>query len=324
MNLQTEIDIKPFAQKLSHHNKILMLGSCFSNNIGERLLAAKFDICINPFGVIYNPASIANSVKLLIENTKIGEDNLLLHNGLYYNFAYHTSFSDIEKQNALSRMNAALQQGSYYIKNAETIIITFGTADAYKHKKRDEIVANCHKIPACEFEKITLTIDEIIEFTNETIKNIKAINGDANFIFTVSPIRHLSNGAHENQLSKARLLLAVDEICKAHDFCRYFPAYEIMTDELRDYRFYAYDLLHPSTLAIDCIWQKFNYAAISNESQKIIDEIKKISVAKAHKTFNPHTDEHRNFLKTYFEKTRQLQEKYPFLNLREELEYFGG
>ena len=324
MNLQTKIDIKPFAQKLSYENKILMLGSCFSNNIGEHLLAAKFDICTNPFGVIYNPISIANSINLLISNNEITENELLQHNGLYYNFAYHTSFSDINKQSALQKMNETKQHASDFLKSAEFIIITFGTADAYKHKKSDEIVANCHKIPACEFEKINLSVDDIAEITNKTIKNICAINNHAKFIFTVSPIRHLSNGAHQNQLSKSRLLLAVDEICNNNEHCEYFPAYEIMNDELRDYRFYADDMLHPSKLAIDYIWQKFTTAAICDESLRIMDEIKKISAAKAHRTFNQNTSEHIKFLKNYFEKAKQLQEKYPFLKLKDELEYFGN
>ncbi|MDR2652431.1 MAG: GSCFA domain-containing protein [Prevotellaceae bacterium] len=323
MKLQTEIEIKSFGEKLSHTSKILMLGSCFANNIGERLRDVKFDICINPFGVIYNPFSIANSVELLITNAKITENDLLQHNGLYYNFCYHTSFSSADKQSALSKMNSANQQGSEFLKNAQNIIITFGSAIAYKHKKHNKIVANCHKIPSCEFEKINLNVDEIVKVINASIQNIRAINNSASFIFTVSPVRHLSDGAHENQLSKSRLLIAVDEICKGNRQCQYFPAYEIMMDELRDYRFYADDMLHPSNLAVDYIWQKFSNIAICDESLKIIEEIRKITDAKSHKAFNPDSAEHRKFIKTYFEKTKQLQVKYPFLNLTEELEYFG-
>ncbi|MDR1552184.1 MAG: GSCFA domain-containing protein [Prevotellaceae bacterium] len=324
MKLQTEIEIKPFSEKLSHTNKILLLGSCFANNIGERLNDAKFDVCINPFGVIYNPFSIANSVELLIANAKITENELLQHNGLYYNFCYHTSFSFANMQFALDRMNLANRQGSEYLKNAKNIIITFGSAIAYKYKKHNKIVANCHKIPSCEFEKINLTVDEIVNIINTSIQNIRTVNSAANFIFTVSPVRHLGDGAHENQLSKSRLLIAVDQICNNNKQCQYFPSYEIMMDELRDYRFYADDMLHPSNLAVDYIWQKFLNAAICGESLKIIEEIKKISDAKSHKAFNPDSAEHRQFLKTCFEKTKQLQAKYPFLNLTEELEYFGN
>ncbi|MDR0755007.1 MAG: GSCFA domain-containing protein [Prevotellaceae bacterium] len=324
MQLQTEIEIKPFAKKLSHTGKILMLGSCFANSIGNRLRDAKFDVCINPFGVIYNPLSIANCIELLIANKEITENNLLQHNGLYYNFCYHTSFSATEKQSALAKMNLANRQGSEFLNNAENIIITFGSANAYKYKKTGKIVANCHKIPACEFEKTVLDIDIIVNIINEAIQNVRTINNEVNFIFTVSPVRYLSDGAHENQLSKSRLLIAVDEICKNSRRCEYFPAYEIMMDELRDYRFYTDDMLHPSNLAVDYIWQKFSNAAISNESLKIIEEIKKIYAAKSHKAFNPDSDEHIKFLKTYFEKTEQIQAKYPFLDLTEELKYFGA
>ncbi|MDR1984821.1 MAG: GSCFA domain-containing protein [Prevotellaceae bacterium] len=324
MYLKTEINIKPFAEKISHTSKILMLGSCFSNNIGEFLSEAKFNVCINPFGVIYNPFSIANSIKLLIENKKTDENDLLLHNGLYCNFAYHTSFSADKKQKAADKMNVSQQQGAEFIKHSDFIILTFGSATAYKHKKLDKIVANCHKIPNGEFEKINLSINEITEAVNLAIKNIRTVNCNAKFIFTVSPVRHLSDGAHENQLSKSRLLIAVDEICKSNDCCRYFPAYEIMMDELRDYRFYADDMLHPSKLAVNYIWQKFSTAIIHSDSLKIMEEIKKISEAKSHKAFNPNTAEHRKFLKTHFEKTAQLQAQYPFLDLKEELEYFRG
>jgi hypothetical protein len=323
MQLQTPTDIKPFAQKISHANKILMFGSCFSNNIGECLQNAKFNVCINPFGVIYNPFSIANSMELLIKNDKLTEPDLLQHNGLYYSFCYHTSFSAVDMQCALGKMNRALQQGSEFLKNARNIIITFGSAIAYRYKKANKIAANCHKIPACEFEKIILNIDGIVNIINTAIQNIRTVNSDTNFIFTISPVRHLGDGIHENQLSKARLLVAADEICRQNADCIYFPAYEIMMDELRDYRFYAADMLHPSQLAIEYIWQKFANAAISDESLKIIEDIEKIQAAKQHKPFNPNSAEHKKFLKTCLEKTRQLQAKYPFLNLQEEWEYFG-
>jgi hypothetical protein len=322
MQLQTEIEIKPFVEKISHTDKIMMLGSCFANNIGERLQNAKFDVCINPFGVIYNPFSIANSMKLLIANAKITESDLLQHNGLFYNLCYHTSFSSTEKQLALNRMNEASRQGSEFLKNAKHIMITLGSTTAYKYKKHNKIVANCHKIPACEFEKINLKIDDIVKIINMSIQNVCEINSNANFIFTISPVRYLGDGMHENQLSKSHLLIAVDEICSNNSQCQYFPAYEIMMDELRDYRFYAEDMLHPSSLAIDYIWQKFSTVAISADSMIIIDEIKNLSMAKSHKVFNPYSDEHRKFINTYFEKTRQMQAKYPFLNLTEELEYF--
>ena len=324
MQLQTEIHITPFDCKLNHTGKILMLGSCFATNIGERLADAKFNVYENPFGVIYNPASVAKGIEILLENGSFTENDLNLYNGLYYSFHFHSSFSDIEKQLVLSKMNNAKQQGYDFVKNAEYIIISFGSAIAYKHITTNKIVANCHKLPSYEFEKTNLTITEIVNLTNTAIRNIREINNKAIFIFTVSPIRYLSNGAHENQLSKSRLLLAVNEICNDNKNCFYFPAYEIMMDELRDYRFYADDMLHPSTLAIDYIWHKFANTAMTDESLAIIDEIKKIQPAKQHRAFNPNSEEHKKFLKTYFEKTKQLQHKYPILNLRDELEYFGA
>jgi hypothetical protein len=169
-----------------------------------------------------------------------------------------------------------------------------------------------------------LNIADIVKIINTSIQNIRTINSKVNFIFTVSPVRYLGDGAHENQLSKSRLLLAVDEICKNNKQCQYFPAYEIMMDELRDYRFYADDMLHPSSLAVDYIWQKFSNVAISGESLKIMKEIEKIFAAKLHRAFNPDSAEHKKFLKTYFEKTKQMQKQYPFLDLTEELKYFNN
>ena len=324
MQLQTEIQIKPFECKLKHTHKILMFGSCFATNIGERLADAKFDVCINPFGVIYNPVSVANSIEILLENRTFTENDLLMHNDLYYSFCFHSSFSDIDTQLVLNKINTAKEQGHKFIQNAEIIILTFGSAIVYKYAKTNKIVANCHKLPRCEFEKTDLTIDEIINVTNTAIHNIRTINSKANFIFTVSPVRYLSDGALENQLSKSRLLLAINEICNTNNNCFYFPAYEIMMDELRDYRFYADDMLHPSTLAIEYIWQKFVNVAIDDKSLAIIDEIKKIQTAKNHRPFNPNSEEHKKFLKTYFEKTKQLQQKYPALNLHDELKYFDN
>lgn len=324
MKLQTEVYVKTFPHKLNHTGKILMLGSCFAGNIGEQMANAKFNVCINPFGVIYNPASVASCMDIMLKNQPVTENDLQQHNDLYYNFHFHSSFSCLDKHHAIYKMNKSKDTGLEFLKKAEYIIITFGSAIAYKHTEKNIIAANCHKLPNYKFEKITLTVEEIINITNMAIRNVRAVNNMVNFIFTVSPVRHLSDGAHENQLSKSRLLLAVHEICNTNKNCTYFPAYEIMMDELRDYRFYADDMLHPSALAVDFIWQKFANAAIDCKSLAIIEEIKKLHSAKMHRAFNPNNTEHKNFLKTYYEKTRQLQQKYPEIDLNDELEYFGA
>ena len=253
MKLQTIVDIKPSEWKIGYEDRILMLGSCFSDEIGEQMAQRYLHVTCNPFGTLYNPLSIAQAL------TMTEQPELLEHEGLWHSMAHHGSFSRADKSEAENVIRASIETMQKALKEATVVIVTFGTAWVYEMKdertkmKGERIVGNCHKLPESAFTRRRLTVEEIVE----AWKPILAQYPDKHWLFTVSPIRHIRDGLHENQLSKATLLLALETISRQHSAISYFPSYEIMLDELRDYRFYADDLVHPTSLAVNYIWERF-------------------------------------------------------------------
>jgi len=300
------------------------MGSCFTENIGIRLANLKFDTDINPFGILYNPVSVNNGLRILLQKKEFGFSDLVESDGLWHSFYHHGRFSFANKQETLDTINNRIISSSEYLQEADFLFITFGTAWVYKYKKLGEIVSNCHKIPANDFEKIRLSVNEIVTEYNDLLTDIRKINPALKVIFTVSPIRHWKDGAVENQRSKAVLLLAIDEIIKKRgdDFCAYFPAYEIIMDELRDYRFYNDDMIHISDFAVDHIWEKFQTSLVDVESQSIMTQVQKIVKAANHKPLHKNTVEYLKFLKQMSEQIVQLESKYSYLKLVGEKEYF--
>lgn len=295
------------------------MGSCFTENVGNKMATLKYDVDINPFGILYNPLSVANGIEILLNKKEFADNDLILHNGLWHSFYHHGQFSSADKNKTLQAINSRLKTSATYLKNAQFLFITFGTAWVYKYKPTGEVVSNCHKIPANQFERVRLSVNEIVEEFQRLISEIKKINPGLKIVFTVSPIRHWKDGAIENQRSKAVLLLAIDEIVKRNQpDCAYFPSYEIVMDELRDYRFYAADMLHISEVAIQHIWEKFEAALISNESKSIAKQVTKIVAAANHRPFNGETKEHQEFLKKQLSELNRLEQKYPFINFNEE------
>ena len=264
MKLQTPVIDKRNKVSLSYEKNILLLGSCFVDNIGKKLEDMQFKVCNNPFGTLYNPVTISNSIKRLNSGCPFNEEDIVkMGSGSekYCSFSHHTSFSRLDRKDFLSSANTSLESASDAYKNADLIIITLGTSWCYEHIEKRLTVSNCLKRDAKEFNRYRLSLEETIKLLDEIVSN-----SDKEFIFTVSPIRHFKDGANENSISKATLLLAAAEICKKYNHCDYFPAYEIMMDELRDYRFYESDMLHPSNQAIEYIWERFyNWALISSE-----------------------------------------------------------
>jgi hypothetical protein len=315
MKFRTEINIEFSYKSISYEDKIMLLGSCFSENIGELFSINKFNVNINPFGIAYNPLSICKSISFLIDNKSFSEKDLFFDNGLWKSFSHHGSFSDASKLICLEKINQRIRQGSEHLQKASFLIITLGTAWVYELKTTKEIVNNCHKLSEKTFNRRRLSVKEIENCFNDLIPTLKQINPNLELIFTVSPIRHWKDGAHENQLSKSCLLLAIEELQKKFNFIHYFPAYEIVMDELRDYRFYAEDMLHPNKIAIDYIWEKFTETYFSGETKKTRKEIEHIIKAQSHRPFNPDTKEHQYFLKKIEEKKTELKEKYPFIEL---------
>lgn len=310
MNLHTEVHITPSSRPLRHHDRILMLGSCFAENIAVKLQNGGFRCTSNPFGVLYNPMSISACLNRLLSNEPFTEADLTEYGGLYHSMLHHGSFSAAAPRECLQRLNDALQIGHRALQEADVIIITWGTAWIYEMEGR--IVANCHKMPASCFTRRRLTGEEIAEHYRQLLA-LPQMQGKQ-IILTVSPIRHIKDGLHENQLSKATLLLAADQLTREAG-CTYFPSYEIQLDELRDYRFYADDMLHPSAVAVDYIWEQFARTQLSEEARQAAAECEAYMRARAHRPLHPDDPACLRFAESLEQKRQALLRKYPYLEI---------
>lgn len=321
MELYTYIHIPRAPFRFSCTERMLLLGSCFAENIGTRLAGNKFNVDINPFGTLYNPASIAAALRRLLHPERFTADDLLQHEGVYHSFSHHSRFSSTSETECLRNINDRLEASTNEFRKTTYLVVTLGTAYVYRLKSSGEVVANCHKLPEKMFDRSMLTVGEIIAEWKELLLSLWKQNPDLKILFTVSPIRHWKDGAHGNQLSKATLLLAVDELQAAYpERIAYFPAYEIMMDELRDYRFYATDMLHPSELAIDYIWQRFTENFLSDETKGILKEWAEIQKAINHRPFQPESDAYKRFISQTLLKMERINEKFPSFDLTKEME----
>ncbi|MDR0542718.1 MAG: GSCFA domain-containing protein [Dysgonamonadaceae bacterium] len=284
MKFRTEITLPPAGFTVSHSDKILTTGSCFTENLSERMIRAGFTVNAHPFGIVYNPESAAKGLLELIDRKVYTEDDLLLHEGVYHSFSHHSRFSGRDSVAVLDKINTAVAFSSDFLRQATLLIVTFGTANVYRRVSTGQAVSNCHKLPAREFEEKRLTVERITALWTGLIRELQALNPDLRILFTVSPIRYRKDGAHANQLSKAVLLLAVNELIQLHSSCSYFPAYEIVLDDLRDYRFYADDLAHPNSQAVDYIWEKFGDAYFNQTTKDLIREYEKEYKRTNHRT----------------------------------------
>ncbi len=318
MKLSTPVNIDSADFNLTHQTSLLLIGSCFSQNIGAQLTKYKFTTTINPSGVIYNPISIANTLNRVLNNEAYTESHLTSANNQWISFDHHGRFSSPNKTECLNNINQELSAANSCLKNKTTLLITFGSAWVYEHPTHG-IVANCHKIPAKEFTKRLLTVEEIVEQYTELVSKI-----DDNIIFTVSPVRHSKDGLHENNLSKALLHLAIQSIVENNDNCSYFPAYEIVIDELRDYRFYKDDLIHPTDLAINYVWEKFGACYFSEETIELNKAIQKMAAAANHRPFDFNSEAHQKFIQGYVVAIKNIQKDFPFLNFEKELRQLKG
>ncbi len=324
MKFRTEITPKSPDFIIEHSNSIVTFGSCFAENISEYFRYYKFNTLENPFGVLYNPVSIKNALLLLAEKKVFLPDDLIYHQDEYHSFYHHSDFSHHDSTVCLESINSGLENTSSFMRKGDTIIITFGTAYIYKHIDKGIVVSNCHKIPAKDFERRRLSLPEIKKEIETIIELTNRLSPNGKIIFTVSPVRHWKDGAIENQLSKASLLLAISEIIKENANCHYFPSYEIMMDDLRDYRFYNDDLLHPNKIAVDYIWEKFSSSCFSQECLDLLPRIEKIVRAKEHRIRNPHSEQNIKFVKATLRKIEELTKEYPYINWSEEKDYFSN
>lgn len=323
MQFKTTIDVPHSAFEISHAQKGMSVGSCFSTNIGSRLHNAKFPILVNPLGTIYNPVSIANTIDLLLGTKAFDEQQIFFANGVWQSYYLHTSFSSVTKDEVLRKFQAVKEDFQQNFKSLDYVILTLGTAWVYELKSSKQIVNNCHKTPASQFNRRRLSVAECVSVLKHAIEQLRNENPNLHVIFTVSPIRHWKDGAHENQVSKSTLFLAIEELQNSLRNIFYFPAYELLMDDLRDYRFYADDMLHPSDVAIEYIWKKFSETYFSKETKDVIKQIDSIQKALEHKPFNAESEAYKEFLTKQKLLCDDIQTKY-HICMREELSDFNS
>jgi hypothetical protein len=335
MDFMVNIDIRKLPQPIGYKDAILLTGSCFTEHIGNSLQELKFPVLQNPNGILFDPHSVCKSLISYIENKKYKEEDLFQLNEVWNSWQHHSRFSHLDKKEAISRINQSQEQAHVFLKKADWIIITLGSSYSYRLAPAGQVeapagvsdvlsVANCHRAPAQWFNKHLLGIDEIVSMLDNCYHRLLQFNPKLNIIFTVSPVRHIRDGVMENNRSKARLLESVHHLVNKFDRLYYFPAYELVIDVLRDYRFYDIDLVHPNYMATDFVLEKFAQSCIEEEAQELMKEIRKIIIARKHKAFQPHTIAHKQFLESHAEKVKTLTRKYAFLDLSDELTYFSG
>ena len=313
MKFRTEITVAPWSDKIGYNDKIVCLGSCFASNIARKLRESKFQVTENPTGILFNPASIARSVEIMSKQSVVTESDIFEQNGRYVSYLFHSSVSGATPEEALDAMNNAVELGERALQEATLIVITLGSAYVWRDS-RGEVVANCHKMAAKNFSNELLSVEQVTNSLREIINLTKA-----KILFTVSPVRHLNEGLEGNTLSKAILRIAINNIINQYpERASYFPAYEIVIDDLRDYRFYAEDMLHPSTQAVEYIAEKFFDAALCDEAKRTQNKVFNIVQARAHRPLNPNSEAYRNFCKAQLRAIEELDS----IDFSEEKSYF--
>lgn len=317
MQFRTQIPISKTNNPIDYNSKIISIGSCFAENMAEKFDYFKFQNETNPFGIIFNPVSIEKIISRIIKQEFYTEKDVFFYNERWHSYEVHSDLSNSDREELLETVNKAISETYKYLTEATHIIITYGTSWIYKNVESDEVVANCHKVPQKQFSKELLAVEVIQKSIQNTIDLIQVLNPSINFIFTVSPVRHIKDGFAENQLSKSHLFAAVHFNIKSIPRLRdnnlkleYFPSYEIMIDELRDYRFYAEDMLHPNQVAIDYIWHKFSENYIAENSISTMQEIAEIQKSLRHRSFNPESEQHQKFLAKLQQKIKVVEQSW--------------
>ncbi|WP_149304927.1 GSCFA domain-containing protein [Pareuzebyella sediminis] len=316
MKLQTRIPQIKATCPIDYDSRVFVVGSCFSENIGKKLAHFKFRSFQNPLGILFHPVAIENLITRAVQNSHYSDKDIFLMNARWQTFEAHSSIGEVSKEQLLRRLDQNVRATRLQLEQATHVIITLGTAWVYTHVASQQIVANCHKVPQKEFSKELLSVDTIVDSLKNIVNQVHGLNDRAKFIFTVSPVRHLKDGFVENQRSKAHLITAVHEVIENENInsAVYFPSYELLMDELRDYRFYDSDMVHPSTLAIDYVWERFKLAWISPSVFSVMDEIDTIQKGLGHRPFHGDSEAHLNFKKLLQTKIEKLRQSYPFMN----------
>ena len=318
---RTEINIPISENKFDYQSNLFFIGSCFTENIGGQMKESKFPVSVNPFGILYNPLSIAQALDFILSEDFNGfsEEDLHYHNEQWFSFYHHSKFNHTDKVSCLNGINQSFDFSKQLFYQVKFLFITFGTAYVYRLQSNNQVVANCHKLPHKEFRRTRLSVDAIVNTYDRLIQLLYKVKPDIKIVFTVSPIRHWKDGAIDNQLGKATLLVAIHRLKEKYPaIIDYFPAYEIMMDDLRDYRFYEQDMLHPNQTAIDYIWQGFKETYMDDKGENLMKQIAGINAAVNHRPFNPQSAAHLRFIKQTLDRIEHLEQQFPFLDFGEE------
>lgn len=315
MNFTTIVPITKSKSPIDYQSKIVSFGSCFAENMASKFDYFKFQNSCNPFGILFHPLAIENCISRSVNLELFDEKEFFFNNERWHNFDVHSDLSNTDKESLLVEINDLLVAVNKQISEASHIIITYGTSWVYRNKNTNKLVANCHKVPQNQFDKELLSVSTIEKSILNTVNLIEKINPNCKIIFTVSPVRHIKDGFVENQRSKANLIAALHSTFdNQHSKNSYFPSYEIMMDELRDYRFYAEDLLHPNQMAIDYIWERFVTSSIADVSYSTMNEIESIQRDLSHRPFNPSSESYQKFQTQLEDKINKIKSKFPFMN----------
>lgn len=318
MDLYTRVPLQQATPKITYESSIVSLGSCFAVNMATKFNRFKFRSYANPFGILFHPRAIQRLLALAEAKHKFGARDVFEHDGIWSSFDAHSDLDKLDMDQAIDGLDKALNEFVQFIQGATHVLVTFGTAWVYELKDTSVPVANCHKLPQNLFTKRLLGFNELVSSYQGITRLIHCLNPNAQIIYTVSPVRHIKDGFVENQRSKSLLISALHEYLQhfSTQQCMYFPAYEILLDELRDYRFYAKDLLHPNEIAIDYIWNQFVDVFMEQETLSVMKKVEDVTKALEHRPFNPTSEQHLKFLDTLVDKIDYLLQKYPFMNFR--------
>ncbi len=321
MKFRTPVEPPASMPSVDYRQRMMLFGSCFAASIGNRLTEAKFPCDVNPYGILYNPLSIAAAIEEIMTCKIYTGDDLYAHNGCWHSPMHHGDFSLPDREETLRGINTRIAKAHRNLPQTGRLLMTWGTAYIYEDRLTGHVVGNCHKLPENRFRRRRLEPDEIVERSKDTISRLLDLNAEMKVTVTVSPIRHVRDGMHANQLSKSALLLAADRLQTLYpDSISYFPAYEIVLDELRDYRFYAADMVHPSEVATGYVWECFCQACMDKETRDTMAEVMEVNRAMSHRPLRPESDQYRHFLEQTLSKIERLNEKYPYLDFEKEKE----
>ncbi|MCX6321563.1 MAG: GSCFA domain-containing protein [Bacteroidia bacterium] len=322
MELRTTFNIEPSLDKISYNDPVMFIGSCFASSIGSQMEMGRMQVIINPAGAVFNPVSVCNTIDTITSGKEFVQDDLYYHDGNYLSFYHYTDFSSDDPVKVLGKINNKSKEALAFLKNARFLFITLGTARVYRWKKTGLIVSNCHKIPSDHFEPELLTVNEVVALWAKQLDRLHSLFPQLKVVFTISPVRHWKDGAHGNQISKSVLFLAVEELLNHPVSPQYFPAYEMVMDDLRDYRFYNDDMLHPSTTAINYIWDAFSRCFMENKTMNIWNEVVKITKACTHRLNAGSGFKINSFAERMLQQISDIEGKVPLIDLSHERNYF--